>query len=541
MENGVNSAELQALLDYYEKEKGISRDALQEAIKEAVEAAAQKAVGASREIRVENDPKTGELRAYAKLVVVDRVTNPQNEISRFDALQIVDEANLGDEIEKEVTPTGFGRIAAQYASQNLKQHIRRAEKALIYEEFKDRAGDIVRGTVRRFERSDVVIDLGRYEAMLPSRERVSIEEYQPGEQLRCYVKAVEETGRGPEIVLSRSAPEFVVKLFTLEVSEIADGTVEIVSVAREPGWRTKLAVHSSDERVDPVGACVGLRGQRVKNIVRELNNEKVDIIHWSPDVGEFVAEALKPALLKDIEVLKEEKRVKVTVNEDQLSLAIGKRGQNARLAQKLTGWQIDIDAEEVETLTFDDQVADAVAAIAALPGIDETLAQTLVNSGFHSVEDLKQIEAGDLAGIPGLEENEAAIITAANGEAPAEESEAPSEEAEAPSEEDDEIDVPVDELPENIKQSVEAAVPGGNITEAELEKEDGQQIYEVTVEKDGQEFEVEVSKDGEVLEVELEKENATTEEPAAESEEGASAEEAEAPEENEAAEDASAE
>ena len=536
MENGVNSAELQALLDYYEKEKGISREALNEAIREALEAAAQKAVGASRELRVETDPKTGQIRAFAKLLVVDRVNNPQDEISRFDALQIVDEANVGDEIEKEVTPTGFGRIAAQYASQNLKQHIRRAEKALIYEEFKDRAGDIVRGTVRRFERSDVIIDLGRYEAVLPNRERVPIEEYQPGEQLRCYVKAVEDGGRGPEIVLSRSAPDFVVKLFTLEVSEIADGTVEIVAVAREPGWRTKLAVHSSDNRVDPVGACVGLRGQRVKNIVRELNNEKVDIIHWSPEIKEFVAEALKPAVLQDIQINEADKRIAITVAEDQLSLAIGKRGQNARLASQLTGWQIDIDAEEVETVSFDDQVADAVAALAALPGIDEALAGQLVNSGFHSVEDLKQVEAGDLEGIPGLEEHEAAIIAAASGDAAAETpaaevavAESAEETAEEPSaeteEDDDEIDVPVDELPENIKQSVETAVPGGNITEAELEMEDGQQIYEVTVEKNGQEFEVEVTKDGEVLEVELEKEKAPAEEPAAETEEATLAEE----------------
>ena len=240
-----------------------------------MEAAARKAAGASHDVRVETDPKTGSVRVFAKLLVVDRVTDPQSEITRFDALQLVDEAKTGDEIEKEVTPTSFGRIAAQYAEQYLKQHIRRAEKILIYEEFKDRTGDIVRGTVRRFERSDVVIDLGRYEALLPNRERVPIQEYQPGEQLRCYVKAVEETGRGPEIILSRADPNFVIKLFTQEVTEIADGTVEIVAVAREPGWRTKLAVHSADSRVDPVGACVGLRGQRVKNIVRELNNEKV--------------------------------------------------------------------------------------------------------------------------------------------------------------------------------------------------------------------------------------------------------------------------
>jgi len=282
----------------------------------------------------------------------------------------------------------------------------------------------------------------------------------------------------------------------------------------------------------------------VKNIVRELNNEKVDIIHWSPEIKEFVAEALKPAALQDIQINEADKRIAITVAEDQLSLAIGKRGQNARLASQLTGWQIDIDAEQVETVSFDDQVADAVAALAALPGIDEALAGQLVNSGFHSVEDLKQVEAGDLEGIPGLEENEVAIIAAASGEAVAEAPVAESaeepaeEEASAETEEeDDEIDVPLNELPDNIKEAVKAAVPDGKMTEAELEMEDGQQVYEVTVEKDGQEFEVEVSKSGEVLEVELEKEKATAEEPAAVTEEEVHTEEPAAEEPAEAATD----
>ena len=412
MDKGINSAEFLALLDFYEKEKGISREALTEAINEAILAAAKKAVGASRDLRVETDPKSGEIRAFASLLVVDRVQNEQDEISRFDAMKYKEDAKAGDEIEMEVTPTGFGRIAAQYANQNLKQYIRHAEKALIFEEFKDRTGDIVRGTVRRFERSDVIIDLGRYEALLPNRERVPIEEYQPGEQLRCYVKAVEETGRGPEIILSRAAPEFVIKLFTQEVTEIADGTVEIVAVAREPGWRTKLAVHSADSRVDPVGACVGLRGQRVKNIVRELNNEKVDIIHWSPDINTFVIEALKPAEIKHLKINEANKRIQVFVNEDQLSLAIGKRGQNARLAQKLVGWHIDIEADQVEVVSFDDQVASAVAAMTALPGIDDALAQTLVQSGFHSVADLQQAEMADLAEIPDLAPHAKTILAA---------------------------------------------------------------------------------------------------------------------------------
>ena len=478
MDKGINSAEFLALLDFYEKEKGISREALTEAINEAILAAAKKAVGASRDLRVETDPKSGEIRAFASLLVVDRVQNEQDEISRFDAMKYKEDAKAGDEIEMEVTPTGFGRIAAQYANQNLKQYIRHAEKALIFEEFKDRTGDIVRGTVRRFERSDVIIDLGRYEALLPNRERVPIEEYQPGEQLRCYVKAVEETGRGPEIILSRAAPEFVIKLFTQEVTEIADGTVEIIAIAREPGWRTKLAVHSADNRVDPVGACVGLRGQRVKNIVRELNNEKVDIIHWSPDINTFVVEALKPAEIKHLKINEANKRIQVFVNEDQLSLAIGKRGQNARLAQKLVGWHIDIEPDQVEVVSFDDQVASAVAAMTALPGIDDALAQTLVQSGFHSVADLQQAEMADLAEIPDLAPHAETILAALEVGVP----EAAATETESPAEEDttaepvatEETDPKAEpnkeatvEEPEPEAESNEEAEPAVETTEAD--------------------------------------------------------------------------
>jgi|TARA_B110000495_G_C23039234_1_gene622159 N utilization substance protein A len=464
MDKGINSAEFLALLDFYEKEKGISREALTEAINESILAAAKKAVGASRDLRVETDPKTGDIRAFARLLVVDRVQNEQDEISRFDAMKYKEDAKAGDEIEKEVTPTGFGRIAAQYANQNLKQYIRRAEKALIFEEFKDRTGDIVRGTVRRFERSDVIIDLGRYEALLPNRERVPIEEYQPGEQLRCYVKAVEETGRGPEIILSRADPNFVIKLFTQEVTEIADGTVEIIAIAREPGWRTKLAVHSADNRVDPVGACVGLRGQRVKNIVRELNNEKVDIIHWSSDINIFVVEALKPAEIKRLKINETNKRIQVFVNEDQLSLAIGKRGQNARLAQKLVGWHIDIEADQVEVVSFDDQVASAVAAMTALPGIDDALAQTLVQSGFHSVADLQQAEAADLAEIPDLAPHAETILAALQAGVPEAEPETPVEEEAATEPEAAEPETAVEETEPEAESNGEA-VPAADTTE----------------------------------------------------------------------------
>src|SRR5688500_8780038 len=272
------NAEFLAILEYWEKEKGIGRNVLLSAVEEALLSAAKKAVGPARELRVAIDPKSGDIKAFAKLIATDKVVSKHDQISIFEARRLKPDVAIGEEMEIEVTPTDFGRIASQNAKQALMQHIRRAEKQLIYAEFKDRTGDIVSGTVCRFERSDVTIDLGKYEALLPNRERVPTEEYQIGERIRCYVRAVENTMHGPEIILSRADPQFVVKLFTLEVSEISDGTIEVKAIAREPGFRTKLAVHSRDEKVDPVGACVGLRGQRVKNIVRELNNEKVILL-----------------------------------------------------------------------------------------------------------------------------------------------------------------------------------------------------------------------------------------------------------------------
>src|SRR5216110_2941476 len=376
------NADFLAVLEFWEREKGISRDLLVAAVQEALLSAAKKAIGPAREMRCEIDQKTGDIRAFAKLMVSERVLSKHDQISVFDARRIKPDAQLGEEIEVEVTPANFGRIASQYAKQLLMQHIRRAEKELIFVEFKDRVGDIVSGTVRRFERSDVSLDLGKYEALLPNRERVPTEEYQIGERIRCYVKAVEQGPHGPEIILSRADPNFVIKLFQLEVSEIADGTIEIKAIAREPGFRTKVAVWTRDEKVDPVGACVGLRGQRVKNIVRELNNEKVDIIRWDSNVKQFISNALNPAKIKTFEIDEAGKRVKIIVSEDQLSLAIGKRGQNARLTSKLTGWQVDVEPEVVVTKGFEEKVAEAVESLAAIPGITREQADVLVHNGL---------------------------------------------------------------------------------------------------------------------------------------------------------------
>jgi len=409
------NADFIAGLEFWEREKGVSRETLMAAVQEALLQAAKKAVGPARELRVEINQKNGDIKAFAKLIVAEKVISQHDQISLFDARRINADAKVGDEIEKEVTPAGFGRIAAQYAKQALMQKVRQAEKALILTEYKDRVGDIVSGTVRRFDRSDVILDLGKFEAVMPNRERVPTEEYQVGERIRCLVKAVQEGAHGPEIILSRADTKFIIKLFSVEVSEINDGTIEIKGIAREPGFRTKMAVYSRDSKVDPVGACVGLRGQRVKNIVRELNNEKVDVIPWSSDIRTFVTKALEPAKIKSIEVDEANHVLNVLVSEDQLSLAIGKRGQNSRLTEKLTGWRVSVDAEQIVTKGFDEQMAEAVAKMAAIPGISKEQADVLVHAGITRLEDLLQAEAGDLADIPNIGDA-AAILEAAKAE-----------------------------------------------------------------------------------------------------------------------------
>ena len=406
-----------ASMEYWEREKGLDREILISAVEDAMVSAAKRAVGPARELRCEIDRKEGDIRAFASLIVVETVTDKQSEISLESARRHKPDAQLDEELEVEVTPKNFGRIASQNAKQALMQAIRRAEKALIYSEFQDRVGDIVSGEVRGFDRSDVLVDLGKFEALLPNRERVPTEEYQRGERIRCLVKAVQGSDESDsEIILSRRDSDFVLKLFQLEVSEINDGTIEVKAIAREPGFRTKLAVHSRDEKVDPVGACVGLRGQRVKNIVRELNNEKIDIIRWDADIETYVTNSLAPAQLKRVEIEQDKKRAHILVDPDQLSLAIGRRGQNARLTSILTGWQIDIDPEEEVRIGFEEQVAGAVDALAAIPGIEKEQADALVHAGLLTVDALIGVEAGDLADIPGLADHAQSVLAAAHVE-----------------------------------------------------------------------------------------------------------------------------
>jgi len=399
------SQEFLAVLDYMEKEKGIDRKTMIAAIEQALLSASRKSFGPANDLRVEMNPKTGQIKAFATLRAVEKVSDPYQEISLSKARQSDIKARLGSMVEVEVTIKDFGRIAAQVFKQTINQNIRSIEKTMVFDEYKDRVGDIVTGTVRRFDRSDVVVDLGNFEGVMHSRERVPTEDYNPGDRIRALILAVDSTPRGPRIVLTRSHPNFVRKLFELEVNELHDGTVEIKGLAREAGHRTKIAVWSDDPKIDPVGACVGLRGSRVKNIVRELSNEKIDLFRWSDDIKELIIEALKPAKPKSIELDSENEHARILVDEENLSLAIGRRGQNARLTSKLTGWEIDIEKEEIHVASFEDKLKEAVSKLAASLEIEEELASQLATVGFVSRDGLAEASIEDLKeALPDLEE-----------------------------------------------------------------------------------------------------------------------------------------
>ena len=403
------SHEILSVLEYMEKEKGIARDAMIQAIASAIASAAQKSINTTNEIRVEINPKSGALKAWNQLEVVDSVSDNQREIHIDKARQIDSEAAVGSVIETEVDPAFLGRIAAQAARQAILQRIRQFEKDRIFDDFKDTVGDIVTGTVRRRERGDLLIDLGKAEAILPARERITGEDYAPGESIRCILLKIEQSNRGPEIILSRSNINFVRRLFDVEVTEISDGTVKIEAMAREAGYRTKIAVSSTDSKVDPVGACVGSRGTRVKTIVRELGGEKIDIIRYDSDPIRLLEEALKPAVPKDIELNEEEHRIHFNVIEDDLSIAIGRKGLNAKLTSRLLGWKLDIGKKEIEAVGFSQKVAKAVEGINLIPGIEPDIAERLVAIGLVSADAFEGVSSTDLLDA-GFSEEEASNI-----------------------------------------------------------------------------------------------------------------------------------
>jgi transcription termination/antitermination protein NusA len=410
LHTSIMSSEILAVLEYMEKEKGISREDMIATIESAIKTAAERGVNSSGDVRVEISAKTGAMKAWTRLEVVESVSDTACEIHVDKARLYAEGPKVGDFVERELDPSYLGRIAAKTAEQAIKQRLRQFEKEHIYDEFRDQVGNLVTGIVRRKDRGDLVVEVGKAEALLPWRERVPGEDWVPGERIRCLLNKLEQHGRGPELVLSRSSLNFVRKLFEMEVAEIADGTVTLAAMAREPGYRTKVCVKSTDPKVDPVGACVGARGARVKSIVREMNGEKVDIVRWFEDPIEQLAEALKPAVPQNVTLDREKRRMYFEVVEDDLSVAIGRKGINARLTSRLLGWKLDIGKVVVKQVGFDERKSKAADALTSV-GIEFEVADRLVAFGLVSPEAFEGVTAIDLVGL-GFEQEVADSILA---------------------------------------------------------------------------------------------------------------------------------
>jgi transcription termination/antitermination protein NusA len=403
----ANRLELLQIADAVAREKTIDKSVVLEAMEDAITRAAKARYGQENEIRAEIDPKTGETRLNRLLQVVDVIDNDATQITLVEASKKNPAAQIGDYIAEPLPPIEFGRIAAQSAKQVIVQKVRDAERERMFAEFKDRIGEIVSGLVKRVEYGNVIVDLGRGEAIIRRDEALPRETIRPGDRIRAYVYDVRREQRGPQIFLSRTHPQFMAKLFGQEVPEIYDGIVEVVAVARDPSSRAKIAVRSKDGSIDPVGACVGMRGSRVQAVVNELQGEKIDIIQWSPDVATFVVNALAPAEVAKVVLDEEAERIEVVVPDEQLSLAIGRRGQNVRLASQLTGWDIDIMTEADESERRQKEFATRTARFVEALDVDETLAQLLASEGFDTVEEVAFVELHDIASIDGLDEQTA--------------------------------------------------------------------------------------------------------------------------------------
>jgi N utilization substance protein A len=397
--------ELLQVADTVARDKGIDRDEVLQAMEQAIQKAGRSKYGQEYDIRAEIDRKNGEIRLLRFREVADPVENEATQIPLAEAKRLNPEAEVGDFLTDPLPPIDFGRIAAQTAKQVIVQKVRDAERQRQFNEYKDRVGEIVNGLVKRVEFGNVIVDLGRAEAILRRDELLPRESFRQGERVRAYIYDVRQEVRGPQIFLSRTHPQFMAKLFAQEVPEIYDGIIEIRAVARDPGSRAKIGVISNDSGIDPVGACVGMRGSRVQAVVAELQGEKIDIIPWSADPATFVVNALAPAEVAKVVMDEEQRRIEVVVPDDQLSLAIGRRGQNVRLASQLTGWDIDIltEAEESERRTEEFRTRSQLF-IAALD-VDDVIAHLLVTEGFTSVEDVAFVPLGELSGIEGFDED----------------------------------------------------------------------------------------------------------------------------------------
>ncbi|MBB3770672.1 N utilization substance protein A [Angulomicrobium tetraedrale] len=403
----ANRLELLQIADAVAREKSIDRSIVIAAMEDAIAKAARSRYGAETDIHAEINARTGELRLARHLLVVDQVDNPSTEIEIVSARRHNPAAQVGDTIADTLPPFDFGRIAAQSAKQVIVQKVREAERDRQYEEFKDRIGEVINGAVKRVEYGNVVVDLGKGEASLRRDELLPREVFKVGDRIRAYVYDVRRELRGPQIFLSRTHPQFMSKLFAQEVPEIYDGIVEIKAVARDPGSRAKIAVTSRDSSVDPVGACVGMRGSRVQAVVNELQGEKIDIIPWSDDVATFIVNALAPAEVVKVVLDEDRERIEVVVPDAQLSLAIGRRGQNVRLASQLTGWDIDIMTEAEESERRQKEFAERSKIFAEALDLDEMMGQLLASEGFSNVEEIAYVPVNELASIEGFDEDTA--------------------------------------------------------------------------------------------------------------------------------------
>src|SRR2546423_706008 len=403
----ANRLELLQIADAVAREKAIDRGIVIAAMEDAIQKAARSRYGSETEVRAEINAKTGEMRLSRLLLVVDQVENEATQIALEDAKKRNPAAQVGDYIAEALPPLEYGRIAAQSAKQGIVQKVREAERDRQYQEYKDRISDIVNGIVKRVEYGNVVVDLGRGEAIVRRDELLPRETFRNGDRIRAYIYDVRREPRGPQIFLSRTHPQFMAKLFAQEVPEIYEGIVEVKAVARDPGSRAKIAVISRDSGVDPVGACVGMRGSRVQAVVNELQGEKIDIIQWSPDIATFVVNALAPAEVSKVVLDEERERIEVVVPDQQLSLAIGRRGQNVRLASQLTGWDIDILTEQEESERRQADFENSTRVFMEALNVDEVVGQLLASEGFTSVEELALVDARELAGIEGFDDETA--------------------------------------------------------------------------------------------------------------------------------------
>ncbi|MEL7048035.1 MAG: transcription termination factor NusA [Pseudomonadota bacterium] len=406
----ANRLELLQIADAVAREKSIDRMIVIQAMEDAIQKAAKSRYGAENEIRCEIDPKTGETRLSRILAVVEDVENDSTEIGLIEAQRRNPEASIGDFISESLPPLDFGRVAAQNAKQVIVQKVREAERERQFEEYKDRIGEVVNGTVKRVEYGNVIVDLGRAEGIIRRDEMIPRENMRYGDRARAYIADVRQEQRGPQIFLSRAKPDFMAKLFAMEVPEIYDGVVEIKSVARDPGSRAKIAVISNDSSIDPVGACVGMRGVRVQAVVNELQGEKVDIIQWDEEPASFLVNALAPAEVSKVVLDEDTNRIEVVVPENQLSLAIGRRGQNVRLASQLTGWDIDILTEQEESERRQKEFTERSTSFMESLDVDEMIAQLLVTEGFASIEEVAYVDISEISQIEGFDDDTASEI-----------------------------------------------------------------------------------------------------------------------------------